>query len=211
MTSPDAVRIGLTGGIGSGKSTVCAVLARCGAPVIDTDGIARRLTLPGGAAMPAIQSEFGAAFVAADGSLDRAAMRTAVFADAGMRRRLEEILHPLIGIEVAREAAVAHAAPAVVFDVPLLVETGRWRALVDRVWVVDCDEAVQVQRVAARPGWDETTARAVVAQQASRAQRRASADAVVDNSTMTLDELARAVGVLWRSATGVGATARETL
>ena len=127
-----ALRIGLTGGIGSGKSTVGAMLASLGAVVIDTDLIARRLTLPGGAAIEAIRAAFGADFIGADGGLDRPRMRRAAFDDAGTRTRLEAILHPLIGVEVERQAGLAAAtAPALVFDVPLLVESGRWRARVD--------------------------------------------------------------------------------
>jgi dephospho-CoA kinase len=193
------LRIGLTGGIGSGKSTVGALLAGLGAVVIDTDLIARQLTLPGGAAMAAIGATFGPEFVSGDGSLDRPRMRAAAFADDAARLRLEAILHPLIGAEVERAAAAAPAtAPALVFDVPLLVESGRWRARVDYVWLVDCDESVQVARVAARPGWTGEAARAVIARQAPRAARRAVADAVIDNGGASRDELARAVRQLWQ-------------
>ena len=195
-----ALRIGLTGGIGSGKSTVGTMLASLGAVVIDTDLIARRLTIAGGAAIDAIRAAFGADFIDADGALDRPRMRRAAFDDPAMRTRLEAILHPMIGVEVEREAGLAAAAPVLVFDVPLLVESGRWRSRVDAVWVVDCDEAVQIARVAARPGWSEDAARAVVAQQASRAARRAAADAVVHNQGISLAELAAEVHGLWRSA-----------
>ena len=195
------LRIGLTGGIGSGKSTVGAILAGLGALVIDTDLIARQLTVPGGAAMPAIAAAFGPEFIAADGSLDRPRMRAAAFADDAVRRRLEAILHPLIGDEVERAATAAPlAAPMIVFDVPLLVESGRWRERVDYVWVVDCDEAVQVARVAARPGWSADAARAVIARQASRGARRAVADAVIANDGTSLDALAFSVQQLWRDA-----------
>ena len=195
-----ALRIGLTGGIGSGKSTVGAMLASLGAALVDTDLIARRLTAPGGAAIPAIVAAFGAGFIAADGSLDRPRMRLAAFEDASVRSRLEAILHPLIGIEVAREAGLAAAAPAIVFDVPLLVESGHWRSRVDTVWVVDCDEALQVERVAVRPGWSEGAARAVIAQQATRAERRAAADAVIHNQGLSLAALAAEVHELWNLA-----------
>ncbi|MEO5845371.1 MAG: dephospho-CoA kinase [Caldimonas sp.] len=196
-----ALRIGLTGGIGSGKSTVGAMLAHLGAAVIDTDLIARRLTLPGGAAIDAIRTVFGASFIGADGGLDRPLMRRAAFDDVGTRTRLEAILHPLIGVEVEREAEVAAASTAaLVFDVPLLVESGRWRSRVDAVWLVDCDEAVQVERVAARPGWTEAEARAVIAQQAPRAARRAAADAVIHNQGLSLAELAVEVHALWGSS-----------
>jgi dephospho-CoA kinase len=196
-----ALRIGLTGGIGSGKSTVGAMLATLGAAVIDTDLIARTLTLPGGAAIEAIRAAFGASFIDADGGLDRPRMRQAAFDDADARRRLEAILHPLIGVEVERQAALAvEVAPALVFDVPLLVESGRWRGRVDAVWLVDCDEAVQIERVAARPGWSEAAARAVIAQQASRPARRAAADAVIHNQGISLAELAAEVRALWGHA-----------
>ena len=195
-----ALRIGLTGGIGSGKSTVGAMLASLGAVVIDTDLIARRLTLPGGAAIDAIRTAFGAAFIDASGALDRPRMRQAAFDDPATRARLEAILHPLIGVEVERQAGLAAAAAVLVFDVPLLVESGRWRSRVDAVWVVDCDEAVQVARVATRPGWDEASARAVIAQQATRSARRAAADAVIHNHGISLAELAAQVHSLWHSA-----------
>jgi dephospho-CoA kinase len=194
------LRIGLTGGIGSGKSTVGQRLVTLGAKLIDTDLIARQLTLPGGSAIAAIRSTFGADLIAADGSLDRQRMRAAAFGDADVRTRLEAILHPLIGIEVERQStAIAATAPAIVFDVPLLVESGRWRARVDRVWVVDCDEAVQIERVAARPGWSETAARSVIAQQASRSARRAVADAVISNDGCSLAELDEQVRQLWEA------------
>jgi dephospho-CoA kinase len=196
-----ALRIGLTGGIGSGKSTVGTMLTALGAALIDTDLIARRLTIPGGAAIDAIRAAFGARFITAEGSLDRPAMRSAAFADAAVRGELEAILHPLIGVEVEREAASSGATvPALIFDVPLLVESGRWRARVDAVWVIDCSEAAQVRRVAARPGWSEAAARAVIGQQAPRAARRAAADAVIHNEGLSLEGLAAEVRALWGTA-----------
>jgi len=195
-----ALRIGLTGGIGSGKSTVGTMLASLGAVVIDTDLIARRLTMPGGAAIDAIRTAFGAPFIDDSGALDRPRMRQAAFDDPATRARLEAILHPLIGVEVERQAGLAAGAPVLVFDVPLLVESGGWRGRVDAVWVVDCDEAVQVARVAARPGWDEQSAQAVIAQQATRSARRAAADAVIHNQGISLAELAAQVHSLWDAA-----------
>ncbi|MEY2892873.1 MAG: hypothetical protein RJA98_2781 [Pseudomonadota bacterium] len=194
------LRIGLTGGIGSGKSTVALMLADHGAAVIDTDAISRQLTLPGGAAMPAVAQAFGADMVATDGALDRPRMRALVFSEPAARQRLEAILHPMIGAETARQADVALAAGAavLVFDVPLLVESGHWRARVDRVLVVDCDENTQVRRVMARSGWTEAAVRAVIAQQAPRAQRCAAADAVILNEGLTLAALADAVNALWQ-------------
>jgi dephospho-CoA kinase len=198
-------RIGLTGGIGSGKSTVGAMLASIGAVVIDTDRIARRLTMAGGDAIDAVRAAFGADFIAGDGSLDRPRMRLAAFNDSDARTRLEGILHPLIGEQVDREVEAAPVdAPALVFDVPLLIESGRWRSRVDAVWVVDCDESLQVERVAARPGWTDAAARAVIAQQASRRERRAGADAVLHNQGISLIDLADEVHQLWAIAVAPG-------
>jgi dephospho-CoA kinase len=190
------VRVGLTGGIGSGKSTVAALLAAKGAGIFDTDAIARRLTLPDGRAIPAIRAEFGAEAIDPTGAMDRGWMRAQAFADPQARKRLEAILHPLIGVETEREAAASPAAVKV-FDVPLLVESGRWRARVDRVLVVDCSEGTQVQRVVARAGWPAETVRAVISQQADRASRLAAADAVIHNDGITLEELAMHVDTLW--------------
>jgi len=195
-TAQPAWRIGLTGGIGSGKSTVAGLLAAHGAAIVDSDAIARRLTLPGGAAIAAIRGEFGPDLIDASGALDRDRMRTLAFADPQARRRLEAILHPLIGLETEREAA-ASPARVKVFDVPLLVESGRWRQRVDRVIVVDCSEDTQVQRVVQRAGWPAATVRAIIAQQASRAARLAAADAVIRNDGITLEALAMHVDTLW--------------
>ena len=173
------IRIGLTGGIGSGKSTVAGFLTEAGAAVIDSDAISRGLTATGGAALPLIAAEFGAAMLGSDGALDRAQMRALVFSDASAKRRLEAILHPLIGAAVDRDAAAADRE-LIVFDVPLLVESGRWRARVDRVLVVDCREATQLARVVLR-GWTAEAAQAVIDQQATRRARRACADAVIHN------------------------------
>lgn len=190
------LRIGLTGGIGSGKSTVAAALAVHGATVVDTDAIARSLTQAGGAAIGPIAAEFGDAFIDGGGALDRARMRAHAFADASARQRLEAILHPLIREETARQAERA-AGPVVVFDVPLLVESGRWRERVDKVLVVDCGESTQVARVTARSGWTEQAVLAVIAQQASRIERRACADAIVHNDGLGLEELRAEVSALW--------------
>ncbi|MNU58347.1 Dephospho-CoA kinase [compost metagenome] len=168
-----------------------------GAVLVDTDAIARRIAQSGGIAMPAIEAAFGASVIAPDGGLDRAAMRQLVFADAGAKARLEAILHPLIGTETQRQATAAGDA-VVVFDVPLLVESGRWRALVDRVLVVDAHEDTQLQRVVARSGWEPEAVRAVIAQQAPRKARRAAADAVIYNESLTLAELGTEVRGLWK-------------
>ena len=191
------MRIGLTGGIGSGKSAVAAMFARRGATIIDTDAIARQLTAAGGAAMPALQRTFGAAIVLADGALDREAMRALAFADPAAKKRLEALLHPLIDAQAQREAATASDPATVVFDVPLLAESPRWRERVDRVLVVDCSEPTQVARVTRRAGWTRDAAERVILSQAPRAARRAIADAVVFNDDIDLDQLEAAVAVVW--------------
>lgn len=173
--------VGLTGGIGSGKSAVADRFATLGAAVVDTDRIAHALTAPEGAAMPALRAAFGEGIVAADGALNRAAMRALAFEDASVRKRLEAILHPLIRDESARQCAAA-VAPYVVLVVPLLIESGTYRERVQRLCVVDCPEALQVERVMCRSGLDERQVRAIMAAQATRAARLAAADDVVDNA-----------------------------
>ncbi len=190
--------IGLTGGIGSGKSTVARILQDCGGALVDTDAIARALTQPGGAAMPAIAAGFGPALLAADGGLDRDAMRRLAFSDPAARARLEAILHPLIGDAAMAQAAATSAGRIIVFDVPLLTESSHWRDRVDRVLVVDCREATQAERVAQRTGWTRQSALLVIEQQAGRARRRAVADAVIYNDGITPDQLRAEVLALWR-------------
>lgn len=197
MRASRVARIGLTGGIGSGKSTVAAAMVALGAALVDTDAIARRLTSADGAAMAALHEAFGDAVVAADGSLDRETMRRLAFEDAGARRRLEAVLHPMIGAQALHEAAAAQAQ-VVVFDVPLLAESSAWRQRVDRVVVVDCDAATQLERVCTRPGWTRDTAERAIAAQAPRRARRAIADAVIHNVGIGLDELQCEVAALWR-------------
>ncbi len=193
-------RIGLTGGIGSGKSTVAGLLVAHGATLVDTDAIARCLTESGGQAMPALQSLFGPDIVGADGELDRVAMRSLVFSNPGAKQQLEAILHPLIREQVER-LAMACATPVLVLDVPLLVESGRWRDRVDQVWVVDCEEETQMARVLQRPGWTEAAALAVIHQQSKRTHRRLAADVVIYNDGINLAQLARQVDELWTELT----------
>jgi dephospho-CoA kinase len=190
-------RIGLTGGIGSGKSTVAAFWVALGADLIDTDALARSLTMPGGAAIPALRQEFGPDVLDASGALDRERMRSLAFTDATAKRRLEGILHPLIGAQALRLAAASRGA-AIVFDVPLLGENSIWRARCDRIAVVDCSEATQVERVVQRSGWNAEQVRRVIAQQTPRAARRAIADAVIDNDgPRTVQQLQIAAHALW--------------
>ena len=180
MSGAAMLRIGLTGGIGCGKTTVANLFAERGASLVDADLIAHAMTAPGGPAMAAIEAAFGPAFVGADGALDRAAMRNLVFADPPAKQRLEAILHPMI-----RAAADAQARAAtglyVIFVVPLLVESGAWRASLARIAVIDCQESTQVARVMARNGLSEQQVRAIMATQASRSVRLAAADDVIDN------------------------------
>ena len=174
--------VGLTGGIGSGKSAVADLFAARGILVVDTDAVAHALTAPGGAAMPAIRAEFGAAVAAADGALDRAAMRARVFADPAARKRLEAILHPMIRSESERLlAADATRAPYAILMVPLLIEAGSYRERVDRIAVVDCAEATQIARVMSRNGLAREEVERILAAQATRAERLAAADDVIDN------------------------------
>ncbi len=184
-------RIGLTGGIGSGKSTVLQMLAGLGAAVSDADAISRSVTAPGGAAIPAIAAHFGADFIAADGSLDRARMRAHVFAQPAARQELEAIIHPLVGERVRASEAQARAEgrACLVYDIPLLVESGRWRSQLDRVLVVDCAVDTQVARVMARSSLAREEVQAIIAAQAPRALRLAAADLVIFNDGLSLAQL----------------------
>lgn len=186
-----AVRIGLTGGIGSGKSTVLAMLQERGAAAIDADAISRAATAPGGRAIASIAQRFGADFITADGALDRAKMRERAYAHPDARRELEQIIHPLVGEEIGRQvdAALAAGARCIVFDIPLLVESGRWRRDVDRVLVVDCEPETQVARVTARSGLGPDEVRAIIAAQAPRGLRLAAADLVICNERLSLEAL----------------------
>jgi dephospho-CoA kinase len=175
-----AFSVGLTGGIGCGKTTVADMFAELGASVIDTDQIAHALTAPHGAAMPALLAEFGEDFATPEGALDRARMRALVFSDDTARARLEAILHPKIRDATAAAAAIA-GGDYVIFVVPLLIESGTWRERVTRILAIDCPEEVQVARVMARSGLQEAQVRAIMAAQVTREQRRAAADDIIVN------------------------------
>jgi dephospho-CoA kinase len=173
--------VGLTGGIGSGKSTVADRFAALGVTIVDADVAAHRLTAPGGAAIGAIRAAFGDAFITADGALDRAAMRARVFAEPAERQRLEAILHPMIRAASDAERAAARS-PYVMLVVPLLFESGGRAGTLQRTLVVACDEATQVERVRRRSGLSADEVRAIIAAQIPAAERLARADDVIDNS-----------------------------
>lgn len=186
--------VGLTGGIGSGKSVAASRFAELGAAIVDTDAIAHELTGPGGSAVPALRSQFGAEYVTADGGLDRARMRRLVFQEPEARKRLEAILHPLIRAE-SRARIAAADRPYVVVVVPLLLETGAYRDLTDRVLVVDCAAERQMQRAVQRSGLSEDDVRAIMAAQLPRAERVARADDVLLNDG-SMEDLRRHVNEL---------------
>jgi dephospho-CoA kinase len=173
--------VGLTGGIGSGKSAAAQVFEALGVAVIDTDAVAHALTAPGGAAIAPIRAAFGPEFVTAEGALDRARMRELVFADAARKRQLEAILHPMIRAQTAGLVQAARS-PYVVLMVPLLVESSDYRQRCQRILVVDCPEELQLARVTARSGLAAAQVRSIMANQVSRAERLAAADDVIDNS-----------------------------
>lgn len=172
--------VGVTGGIGSGKSRAAALFGELGAGVVDTDDISHELTAAGGSAMPAITAAFGTAVIAADGSLDRTVMRRLVFENPDARKQLETILHPRIR-ELARNRVMASPAPYVLLVVPLLLETGAYRDLIRRVLVVDCDESLQISRAMQRSNLTADAVRAIMAAQLPRPQRLAGADDVIRN------------------------------
>jgi dephospho-CoA kinase len=188
--------VGLTGGIGSGKSAAADEFARLGATLVDTDIIAHELTRAGGAAMPQLERAFGREMLDATGAMHRARMRERAFADPTARKLLEGLLHPLIREESQRRIQAAQG-PYVVHVVPLLVESPDYRKRVDRVLVVDCPEDLQVARVRTRSALPESQVRAIIASQATRAERLAAADDVIDNSG-SLDALRKQVAALHR-------------
>ena len=192
------LKLGVTGGIGSGKSSVTQILATMGAACIDADAISRATTASGGKAIPAIEKSFGSAMVNAQGSLERERMRALVFKDPSARTKLEAIVHPLVALEIASQtdAALAGGASCLVYDIPLLVESPRWRKVLDRVLVVDCSPQTQIQRVMQRNGLSELEVSNIMRAQSSRLTRLQAADLILFNDgtdfetiTQTLEEL----------------------
>ncbi len=196
--STRSIRLGVSGGIGSGKSTVCQILGRQGARVIDADAISRASTAVGGSAIAAVRAVFGADFIDATGAMDRAQMRQLVFSDPHARTRLEAIIHPLIALEVERQAAdaVAQGVRCVVFDIPLLVESHHWRKSLDRVLIVDCQTQTQVERVALRSGLSAQEVQSIIAAQSPRTRRLQAADFVIFNEGKDLFEIEGELGQL---------------
>ena len=192
---PGVQRIGLTGGIGSGKSTVARVLVTCGATLIDADAISRQLTAPGGAAISELAQQFGPQIITGEGAMDRERMRQLAFSDPAVKGQLEAIIHPLVSQESTRQAraAVQSGCTCIVFDIPLLVEAGHWRQQLDRVLVVDCTEETQIARVIARNALSRDMVVKIIAGQARRAQRLAAADACICNEGLSLQALEQQV------------------
>ncbi|MCF8168316.1 MAG: dephospho-CoA kinase [Rhodoferax sp.] len=190
-----AVRLGLTGGIGSGKTTVAGLLAACGATVIDADAISRACSAANGAAIATLEATFGASILTAERALDREKMRTLAFSDPTAKEKLEAIIHPLVGQAIFRQAAAAQDAGArcIVFDIPLLVESRHWRQSLDRILVIDCPQTTQIARVVARSGLAAAHVEKMIAAQAKRAQRLAAADCTLYNEGISLTELEQQV------------------
>ena len=189
--SDNPTRLGLTGGIGSGKSTVAGMFSASGAAVIDADAISRSLTSSHGAAMETIKQQFGEAMISSDGSLSRDRMRNLVFMDVGAKKRLEAIIHPLVKLEILRQdqAAKSLGIKLIVYDIPLLVESQNWRANLDRVLVIDCSEQTQVNRVILRNNLKQVDVEKIIAAQASRKMRNSAADMIIFNDSITIEHL----------------------
>ena len=194
------LRVGLTGGIGSGKSTVARILADCGARIIDADAISRGLTAAGGQAIPVIAQTFGASFIGADGAMNRDQMRNLVYSDGVARSKLEAIIHPIVRniIQLQAHQALIDNCLVVVYDVPLLVESLDWRQKVDQLLVVDTTPDIQISRVMARSGMTAVQVEKIIASQASRQHRLHAADTVICNTTLSLRQLASEVQFLAR-------------
>lgn len=191
MSSTTLRRMGLTGGIGSGKSTLGQMLIERGCPFIDADAISRQLTAPGGEAIEPLRQLFGDGCIDLAGGLDRAYMRQLVFTDLVAKQRLQQVLHPLIirQIEKNEQALLNEGNSLVVFDIPLLVESSHWRSRFDRIIVVDCAEDTQIERVVQRSQLSADAVRQIMANQASRLQRLAAADIVIYNNDHSMDHL----------------------
>ena len=191
-------RLGLTGGIGSGKSTVAGMLTALGAVVIDADAISRSLTATHGAAIETIKQQFGEAMISADGSLNRNRMRDLVFTDSDAKNRLESIIHPLIKLEIQRQeqSAISLGTKLIVYDIPLLVESTNWRPVLDQVLVVDCLEHTQIERVMARNTLKQEDVKKIIANQASRKMRHGAADMVIFNDSITVEQLSEQVTLI---------------
>jgi dephospho-CoA kinase len=177
-------KVGLTGGIGSGKSTVATLFEEYGIKVIDSDAISHQLTQPGGDATEVIRAEFGESYLATNGALNRERMRQLVFSDTAAKQRLEAILHPLIRLQMlVQEKAYAELSPYLLLAIPLLFETANYLALVQRTLVVDCAETIQIERTIQRSGLTEHQVRAIMARQIARSERLRLADDVIQNNT----------------------------
>jgi len=190
-----SLHLGLTGGIGSGKSTVSAILSTLGAAVIDADAISRSTTAPGGSAIETLRVAFGDHVLTPEGALNREQMRKIAYSDPQAKTRLEGIIHPLVGRAIAQQTQQAQTAGArcIVFDIPLLVESGHWREKLDRILVIDCSQETQIARVAARNAIPHEDIRKILSSQATRLQRLACADMVLFNDGINLDQLTHRV------------------
>ena len=192
MSYPATVHIGLTGGIGSGKSTVAGLLAERGARIIDADAISRELTAAGGRAIPLILNTFGSSFIDADGALKRERMRMLVYSNTTAKTQLEAIIHPLVASTIQHQAsdALSNKCKVIVYDIPLLVESQHWRERVDQLLVVDTTPEVQINRVMNRNGITRLEIQKIIASQVTRQRRLRSSDAVISNITLSLRQLA---------------------
>ena len=196
--SHQPTRLGLTGGIGSGKSTVAGMLTVLRAVVIDADAISRSLTTTHGAAIEAIKQQFGEIIISEDGSLNRNRMRDLVFTDSDAKTRLESIIHPLIKLEIERQeqSAISLDTKLIVYDIPLLVESTNWRPVLNQVLVVDCLEQTQIERVMARNTLKREDVKKIIANQASRKMRNSAADIVIFNDSITVEQLSEQVTLI---------------
>ena len=188
-------RLGLTGGIGSGKSTVATMFASFGAALIDADAISRRLTASNGMAISTIREQFGEMFIDQDGSLNRKHMRDLIFGDTDAKRRLEKIIHPLIKLEIERQdqLAVSLGKRLIVYDIPLLIESLNWRPVLDNVLVIDCLEQTQIDRVKLRNTLKTEEIQKIIASQANRKIRNSAADMLIFNDSISIEQLRQQV------------------